>query len=525
MATKPKGTIDGRSAVEPAAPAYRPRPLVVLSNRGPYVRRTVRGEPHWVRSVGGLVSALDPVVRARAGIWLASAEPGSDAPPPSSMCGYELRHIDLSDEEIDGYYRRVANGVLWPLLHSFPSRVRTKDAPWEIYREVNQRFARAAAEARSDAIYWAQDFQLMVVPAALRALRPQARIGWFNHVPWPAPEIFAMLPERDEAIEGLLGADLLGFQTSRDASNFVSTVAELTRHAVDRDEGLISVEDRVVRVAAFPIGIDVDVVQTLAADPDVRARRERLRAQFGHTRVLLSVDRLDYTKGMPERFLAFALMLERYAELRQRVMLVQVAVPSRTDVPEYAALKREVDELVGQINGRFATPNWTPIQYLYRSFDLSDLVALYGAADVALITPLRDGMNLVAHEFAAARLDNTGALVLSEFAGAATLLDGAVLVNPLDIARYADAIAATLAMPLDEQVERMRRVRAAVRKHRVGLWQSRFLSALEGARPERGSHPPAFTSDPEPFTLTDLPADKRQDNDWTRSAPVSRDRL
>lgn len=467
-------------------------PLVVLSNRGPYVRSTVRGVEQWTRTVGGLVSALDPVLQARGGLWIAAAEQGACEVPPVEVVGYKICPVELTPEEIEGHYRRVSNGVLWPLFHSFPTRLRTRNAPWDMYQAVNERFARraaaeAVAQALQDAPFWVHDYQLMLVPRVLRTLLPSARIGWFGHVPFPAPEIFATLPQRLSVLEGLLGADLLGFQTPRDARNFLATVAELLEYPVDVSNGWITVDGRTVTVRAFPIGIDADAVQTLSADPNVRAQRERLRAEFGGVQVLLSVDRLDYTKGMPERLWAFAAMLERHPHLISRVSLVQVAVPSRTEVEQYASLKRQVDELVGQINGRFARPGWTPVHYLYRSYDLPHLVALYGLADVAVITPLRDGMNLVAHEFAAARLDNAGVLVLSEFAGAATILDGAVKVNPYDIPGTADAMAAALAMPPEEQADRMRRLRAAVRKYRVGNWQHAFLSFLEGGACELGA--------------------------------------
>jgi len=431
--------------------------------------------------VGGLVSALDPVVRDRGGLWIASTEPGKkSAVPPRSTTGYEVSAVPLSEQEVEGHYRRVATGVLWPLLHSFPSRMRTKDAPWDVYRSVNTRFARRAAVVGPDATYWIHDFQLALVPGALRALRPGARIGWFNHVPWPAPEIFALLPERTEFLEGLLGADLLGFQTSHDARNFLASVQELTHYDVDASAGVIRVGGREVNVQAFPIGIDVDSIQQISADPDVAVRRRRLRSQLGSAAVLLAVDRLDYTKGVPERLQAFAELLDRRPEFAQRVTLVQVAVPSRTGVDQYDALKREVDELVGQINGRYGSPTWTPIHYLYRGLDLRDLVTLYGMADVAVVTPLRDGMNLVAQEFVASRLDYGGVLMLSEFAGAATILDGAMLVNPYDLPRTADALAQAVLLPAKDQEDRMRRLAASVRRHRIGLWYNAFLSTLEG---------------------------------------------
>lgn len=460
-------------------------PLVVVSHRGPCTWREVRGVSQWARAVGGLSSALDPVVRACGGTWLAGADP--DTPPegpPRSVTGYDVHPVPLSAREVDGYYRRVANGVLWPLLHSFPSLVRTHDADWRAYRGVNQRFAIQASKlVASGGAVWVHDFQLALVPGALRALRDDVRVGWFCHVPWPAPEIIATLPDRDELLRGLLGADLLGFQTARDAKNFLRAAEEVAHHTVDHARGVVVVpgddgRPREVRVEAFPIGIDVDAVQALASSREGRDRRTRMRERLGPGRLLLAVDRLDYTKGIPARLHAFAELLRKRPHLHQRVSLVQVAVPSRIDVEQYASLKREVDELVGQLNGRLSRPGWTPIHYLYRALDLQDLVALYGIADVAVVTPLRDGMNLVAHEFAAARIDNDGVLVLSEFAGAASVLDGPVLVNPYDKHRTAEALARALAMEQPEREERMRKLRLSVRRHRVSRWHRDFLGAL-----------------------------------------------
>jgi trehalose 6-phosphate synthase/phosphatase len=327
-------------------------------------------------------------------------------------------------------------------------------------------------------LIWIQDYHLMLVPGMVRAKRPKARIGWFCHIPWPPPDTFGILPWREEILEGLLGADVLGFHLPEYAEHFRQCVQRFTAHRVSR--GTVQYGGRKVKTIAAPIGIPVDDLQALAIDPDVGRDVDRIRQSMGNRQLLLGVDRLDYTKGIPERLAAFERLLRRDKTARARYALVQIMVPSRTDVKAYADLKEEIDRMVGDINGRYAETGRVPIHYLYRNLSQRALFAHYRAADVALVTPLRDGMNLVAHEYAAARTDEDGVLILSEFAGAAKYLKGALLVNPYDVESTTNAIHRALHMKASEKRKRMRSLRAEVMRLDVHRWANGYIAALEG---------------------------------------------
>jgi len=334
-----------------------------------------------------------------------------------------------------------------------------------------------ATSGPSDLI-WIQDYHLMLVPAMIRAKRSKARIGWFCHIPWPPPDTFGILPWREEILEGLLGADVLGFHLPEYAEHFRACVERFTTYRVSR--GAIRYRGRSVKTIAAPIGIPVDELQALAIDPDVGREVERIRQLMVNRKLILGVDRLDYTKGIPERLAAFERLLARDKDARKRYALIQIMVPSRTDVQAYADLKQEIDRMVGDINGRYAETGRVPIHYLYRNLSQRALFAHYRAADVALVTPLRDGMNLVAHEYAAARTDEDGVLILSEFAGAAKHLKGAMLVNPYDVDSTTNAIHRALTMKPAEKRKRMRSLREEVMRLDVHLWADRYIAALEG---------------------------------------------
>jgi trehalose 6-phosphate synthase/phosphatase len=461
-------------------PARGKRKLVVVANRGPYRLQGTGAKRRWARSSGGLVTALDPVLRGRGGMWVSASEDprGSAEPPPEGA--YQLPEVTLSRSEQRGFYVGVSNAVLWPLLHSFPPTIRVGEAPWRSYVVANRAFADVTLEAsRTTDTVWVQDYHLMLVPGMLRKERSKARIGWFCHVPWPSIELFSVLPWRLEILEGLLGADLLGFHTEQFAYNFCRCVERLTDYKVDLDACTVQVGTRTVRAVAAPIGIPVDELQTMAAEPEVLNKMEHLHRAAGQRRIILGVDRLDYTKGIPERILAYERFLKSERTARHRYMFVQVMVPSRQDVRAYEQLKNEVDRLVGDINGRYSTTGKVPISYLFGNLDQLSLYAHYRAADVALVTPLRDGMNLVAQEYVACQLDDHGALVLSEFAGASSYLDGAILVNPYDLTAIADALQEALAMPEREQKQRMRSMRQQVHKLDVHRWADAYLQTLE----------------------------------------------
>jgi trehalose 6-phosphate synthase/phosphatase len=457
------------------------RKLVVVSNRGPYRHEASRGRERWVRAAGGLVAALDPVLQKRGGVWV-SAQPAREFDAvtiPAPQLSYQLVQVSLKRAEQRGFYEGVSNAILWPVLHGFEPTIPLGEAPWPSYVSANQEFADStrSMSAPSDLI-WVQDYHLMLVPGMLRAKRRDARIGWFCHIPWPPPDRFGILPWREQILEGLLGADILGFHLPEYAEHFRQCVARFTTHRISRD--MVHYRGRKVKTIAAPIGVPVDELQAVAIDPDVGRDVQRIRQAMGNRQLILGVDRLDYTKGIPERLAAFERLLRRDRSARSQCALIQVMVPSRTDVKAYADLKQEIDRMVGDINGRYADTGRVPVHYLYRNLSQRELFAHYRAADVALVTPLRDGMNLVAHEYAAARTDEDGVLVLSEFAGAARHLKGAILVNPYDLEATSDAIQRALTMKVPEKRKRMRSLRAEVLRLDVHRWADRYIDALEG---------------------------------------------
>lgn len=463
--------------------------LVVVANRLP-VHRTDNG---WETSPGGLVSALMPMLQRRQGVWV--GWPGSEAADLTPFI-YDSLHnvpVPLSDTEIRDYYEGFSNSTLWPLYHDACQQPQFHRHWWRPYVEVNERFAEVAArEASPGASVLVQDYHLQLVPGMLRQIRPDLKIGFFLHIPFPPVELFAQLPWRQRILEGLLGADVVGFQTKAGAQNFIRLVNRYTPH---RGVGqTIVVDGRQVEAREFPISIDYDKIDRLAADPATIRRAAEIRAELGDNRtIMLGVDRLDYTKGIDQRLRAFYEMLREGRHTVHDLVLVQVSVPSREQVDEYIEIRERIETLVGHINGDFAEVGKVPVHYLRRSLPLEDLVAYYVAADVMLVTPLRDGMNLVAKEYCAARRDDTGVLVLSEFCGSAHELERAVLVNPHDIDGMAATIERAIAMPRAEQARRMRSLRQRVRRRTVYDWADDFTAALAAAGPggtgQRGPRP------------------------------------
>ncbi len=453
--------------------------FVVVANRLPVDRTTDEsGEQHWTRSPGGLVSALEPIVRSSGGAWVGWTGAPDDDTGPEEVDGIALRPVPLSAQDVDHYYEGQSNSTVWPLFHDLVEPPVHRREWRQAYDAVNRRFAEAAAEvAAPGATVWVHDYQLLLVPAMLRQLRPDLRIGFFLHIPFPPVELFMQLPRRAELLRGLLGADLVGFQRPLAAQNFLQLTARLLGLEPDGDQ--VAYDGRTVVARAFPISIDVDAIDRLAADPEVRKEADRLRAELGgDRRLLLGVDRLDYTKGIEQRVEAFGELLADGVVSNDEVVLVQVATPSRMRVAQYQQLRERVEREVGRINGEFGAVGRVPVHYLFQSRSPGELVALYLATDVMLVTPLRDGMNLVAKEFVAARRDELGALVLSEFTGAAAELDDAFLVNPHDVEDLKRGIVAALDAPADERAVRMRRMRARVQEHDVDRWAREFLEAL-----------------------------------------------
>jgi len=456
--------------------------LVVVANRLPIRRVDGDGPAHWDLSPGGLVSALTPVLRDRAGMWIGWPGGGGDLAVPSSYEGIELRPVHLEGDEYERFYVGFANASLWPLYHD-GIRSATFDRDWwQAYVTVNDRYARAAADAAADgATVWIHDYHLQLVPKMLRALRPDLRIGFFLHIPFPPQELFLQLPWRRQILEGLLGADLVGFQVPGAAANF-SRLARRVAGATGTDSAM-DYDGRRVRVGAFPISIDTAQLIGRASDPAVRKRAAELRDELGHPEVvLLGVDRLDYTKGIDRRLWAVAELFADGALSVARVAFVQIGVPSREEDPHYRRERQHLEQLVGEINGAHASVGHPVVHYLYQSVPPDELVALYLAADVMVVTPLRDGMNLVAKEYVACRLDATGALVLSELAGAARELRDAILVNPHDLDGLKRAILHGVELDPTEATARMRRMRRVVRRHDVHAWARSYLSALQTDR-------------------------------------------
>jgi trehalose 6-phosphate synthase len=452
--------------------------FVVVANRLPVDEVITAEGREWRRSPGGLVTALHPVLVEHRGTWVGWAGGTGDAPEPFDLDGIRLHPVPLSGDELERYYEGSSNATIWPLYHDAVETPVFRRRWREAYRVVNQRFADAAAEVAAEgATVWVQDYQLQLVPAMLREQRPDLRIGFFLHIPFPPIELFMQMPLRAEILRGLLGADLIGFQQRLAAQNFV----RLARHLLGlRYEGqVIDVDGRPVRAGAFPISIDVKEMEKMAATPEVQARSKQIREELGNPKtIILGVDRLDYTKGIELRLKAFRELLADKKLTVPEAIMVQVATPSRERVEHYQTLRVKVEREVGRINGEFARVGVPAVHYLHQSYSRSELAALYCAADVMMVTPLRDGMNLVAKEYVAARADTGGALVLSEFAGAATELRQSFLCNPHDPDGVKDALIRAVHVEPVEARRRMRIMQRHLRSHDVGHWARSFLTAL-----------------------------------------------
>lgn len=451
--------------------------LVVVANRLP-VRETNAG---WVTSPGGLVSALMPVLRAQSGAsaggsaWIGWAGTQGDVIEPFDHEGVRNIPVAISADEFSGFYDGMSNRTLWPLFHDAVRPPIYRRAWYEAYEAVNRRFAEAAADAAArGALVWVHDYHLHLVPAMLRGLRPDVRIGFFLHIPFPGPGLFAQLPWRESITRGTLGADVVGFQTRRGARNFIDAARTHARAAPIT--GGVRFEGREVTVRAFPISIDTAAIERLARSAGVRERAAEYRRRVGGRKIMLGVDRMDYTKGIDVRLRAFRELLRSGRVSPDEVVLIQSGVPTRETVEEYTELRSVIEELVGQINGEFGRVGQSAVEYIRQNIDVEELVALYLAADVMLVTPLRDGMNLIAKEYVAARTDEGGVLMLSEFTGAAAELTRAIIVNPHDLDGVAAEMERALRMPAGEARRRQRALRRVVLGHDVHAWASEFLA-------------------------------------------------
>lgn len=463
--------------------------FVVVANRLPVDEVSTPAGGAWRRSPGGLVTALHPVLAAEQGTWVGWAGAPGPAPEPFDIEGIHLHPVPLTDTDLERYYEGTSNSTIWPLYHDAVETPVFRRSWRDAYRSVNARFADAAAQVAAEgAFVWVQDYQLQLVPAMLRERRPDVKIGFFLHIPFPPIELFMQMPMRSEIMWGLLGADLVGFQQRLAVQNFV----RLAKHLLGlRYEGTtVEVEGRQVKAGAFPISIDVAEMAAMAANPVIQARAAQIRAELGEPKtVILGVDRLDYTKGIERRMKAFRELLAEGRLSVPETVMVQVATPSRERVEHYQALRVKVEREVGRINGEFGRVGVPAVHYLHQSYSRSELAALYCAADVMMVTPLRDGMNLVAKEYVAARTDERGALVLSEFAGAATELRQAFLCNPHDPDGIKDALIRALRADEVDAARRMRLMQRHLRAHDVQHWAQSFLSALGAGQPGTPGEP------------------------------------
>ena len=457
--------------------------VLIVANRLPVTVKPTEGGVEVQRSSGGLATGLLRPHEQSGGLWIGwsgapeQLTPQQQAELDRQLADMRLVGVPLTDEQVARYYEGFSNGVLWPLFHYLLDQVPLHVRDWEPYAEVNERFADIVAQHYQPGdLIWVHDYQLLLLPGLLRQRLPDAKIGFFLHIPFPSEELFRTLPERDRLLRGLIGADLVGFHTPAYLRHFAASLTQILGLTVDIDR--VQLPDREVRLGVFPMGIDAATFGTLAREPAVQQEVEALRGD-GSVRLLVGVDRLDYTKGIPRRLLSFEKMLQNHPDLRERVRLVQVAVPSRTGVEAYQDFRALVDGMVGRINGDFGTSRWVPVHYIYRGLAEAELVALYRAADVMLVTPLRDGMNLVAKEFIASRTDGDGVLVLSEFAGASWELPEALQVNPYDVNGTAEAYYRALTMGAEERRSRLAPLRARVETYDVHRWAGTFLEQLE----------------------------------------------
>lgn len=467
---------------------------IIVSNRLPIRITKVENSYKFIATSGGLATGMKSVHEHEHSLWVGWPGIGIDEienedwfPLEKSLIKNNYAPVTLTKQEVDNFYYGLANKCLWPLFHYFIEFSIFNESHWESYVDVNQKFANRVLEnIETGDTVWIHDYQLLLCPQMIRDVRPDVHIGFFLHIPFPSFEIFRIFPWREKLLKGMLGADLIGFHTFDYERHFLSSVKRILR--LDVDFNRVANGLREVVVNTFPMGIDYNKFHNAATTHFKQKNREKseLKKQLElhkkgdeSGKLILSIDRLDYTKGVVNRIKAFDLFLTKYPEYQEKVRLVMLTVPSRSDVPEYMRLKRETDELVGRINGKYATVNWTPIWYYYRAMDFDDLIDLYMTSDIAMITPVRDGMNLVAKEFVATRVSGDGVLILSEMAGASKELFEAVLVNPFDRNAMADALKQAITMPLGEQKRRNVEMQKRLRRYSVEYWAKEFMQALQ----------------------------------------------
>lgn len=455
---------------------------IIVSNRLPVSIKRENNRLVYKESAGGLATGLGSIYKQGENLWLGwpgvyidNAEDRAEV--MLSLHEQKMVPVFLSKEEIALYYEGFSNETLWPAFHYFTQYIAYESKFWEAYKKVNEKFCEAILKkATADDTIWIHDYQLLLLPAMLRKALPNASIAFFQHIPFPSYEIMRMIPWRKEILQGMVGADLIGFHTYDDMRHFLSAVGRLI--GLKSESGYIETETRIVNVDAFPMGIDYEKYASNAKRASVDRHVDSFKKSLIDQKLLLTIDRLDYSKGLPQRIKAFDGFLNSYPHYKEKISLIMIVVPSRDQVPEYASLKEEVDELVGRINGKHGTLNWTPVYYFYRSFSLDELSAFYKMSDIALISPLRDGMNLVCKEYVASKTDQKGVLILSEMAGAAKELTDAILVNPNDNAQIVSAIHQAVSMSEQEQTERMTALQKVVMRYNIFQWVKVFTDRL-----------------------------------------------
>ncbi|MGB5171410.1 bifunctional alpha,alpha-trehalose-phosphate synthase (UDP-forming)/trehalose-phosphatase [Eudoraea sp.] len=467
---------------------------IIISNRLPVQLQISNGSIEAIPSVGGLATGMKSVHTSGESLWIGwSGLTDEEIPEELSkeidvvLKQHGAAKVNLSQEEVNGFYFGFSNRTIWPLFHYFLQYAEFELENWETYKKVNQKFADAILEsAGEDDTIWIHDYQLMLVPKMVRDKRPKIAIGFFLHIPFPSYEIFRIMPWREEVLEGLLGSNLIGFHTYDYERHFLSSVRRLLGKEVSFNN--IFDDNRVIKVDSFPMGIDYDKFHeaakihnqnTTEEHSDLQRRLDSHKESSPDAKLILSIDRLDYSKGIAKRLHAFKYFLDKYPEYKEKVRLIILAVPSRSNVPQYQLLKREIDELVGRINGELSTVSWTPIWYFYRSLPFENLIDLYTSSDIAWLTPIRDGMNLVAKEYIATRIDKSGVLILSEMAGSANEMNESLLINPNNFEQIADTLYKAINMPFEEQKSRNTQLQKRLARYNVEKWANDFMSSLQ----------------------------------------------
>lgn len=464
---------------------------IIVSNRLPLNVSVDNGDVKVFPSVGGLATGMKSIHQNSESLWIGWAGVASDE--IDEITAEKIKDLSIKEkcvpvplthQELDEYYFGFSNRVLWPLFHYFSEYADYQESFWKTYKNVNQKFAEIILENLNDGDkIWVHDYQLLLVPQMIKEKRPDVSVGFFLHIPFPSYEIFRTIPWREEILKGMLGADLLGFHTYDYERHFISSVSRILRY--ETNINTIRVGNRLVKVDSFPMSIDYEKFHNAAIEQSQRTEKTSLQIRIDQykelvedSKLILSIDRLDYTKGIAKRLEALEYFLDKFPQFKEKVRLIMLAVPSREEVPQYQQLKKEVDELVGRINGKFSTPTWTPVWYFYRSLPFEELIELYTSSDIAFLTPIRDGMNLVAKEYVASRIDQTGVLILSEMAGVAHEMNDALLINPNDYNQMAETLKFALEMSKKEQISRNKIIQKRIKRYDVEKWASDFMEAL-----------------------------------------------